>query len=121
MVPNGSIGSAPLNLLPSTKNLVTFFHANIEAGRLLVRELSATSKSSMSTNALTDSATVPLRLDCGSSLRRQGGGGPEQREGEGGQHASVGKRAASAARGSGWAHSHVRDGAAGAVDAAVAG
>ena len=120
MALNCSIGSAPLNLLPSTVNCVTFFHADIEAGRLPVREFSHTSKVSMSTNAFTASAIVPWRLEAGRKLRRQGGGGPEQREGEGGQHASVGKRAASAARGSGWAHSHFRDGAAAAGDAAVA-
>ena len=102
MALNCSIGSAPLNLLPSTSNPVTFFHADIEAGRLPVRELPSTWKYSMSTNAFTASATLPLRLESPRILRRQGGGGPEQREGEGGQHASVGKRAASAARGSGW-------------------
>ena len=81
MALNCSIGSAPLNLLLSTLKYATFFHADIEAGRLPVRELSPTPKVSMSTNAFTDSATVPLRLHWNSSLRRQGGGG--QRRGGG--------------------------------------
>jgi hypothetical protein len=36
------IGSGPVNLLPSTFNPVTFFHTDIEAGRLPVRELPCT-------------------------------------------------------------------------------
>ena len=47
MASNGSIGSAPLNLLPNTKKFVTFFHAEIEAGRLPVRELPMTLKASL--------------------------------------------------------------------------
>ena len=42
MALNGSIGNRPLNLLPYKLNTVTFFHADIEAGRLPVRELSLT-------------------------------------------------------------------------------
>jgi hypothetical protein len=63
MAPNCIIGSAPLNLLPCTKNTLAFFNADIEAGRLPVRELLPTLKPSMSTNALAASTTEPMRFD----------------------------------------------------------
>jgi hypothetical protein len=85
-----------------------------------LRRLPDTSKDSMSTKAPIALEMVPTRLELNSELWRKGEP-EEQREGEGGQHTSVGKRAASSARGSGWARSHGRNGAAAALDAVSAG
>ena len=73
----------PLNLLPYTQKTDTFFHADIEAGRLPVRELPYTSKVSMSTKALTAPATVPTMFDLHSTLRRRGEAGRSREKGRG--------------------------------------
>ena len=61
----------------------------------------------MSTKAPIAFGMVPTRLELWSSLWRKGGR-TEAERGEGGQHTSVGKRAASSARGSGWVSAHIR-------------
>ena len=97
-----SVGSAPSKWVSRTEKCFTFFHADIEAGRLPLRRLPATLKDSMSTKAPIALETVPTRLELNSELWHKGGAG-----GQHSQHTSVGKRATSSARGSGWVSAHM--------------